>query len=230
MAQNTVDPTERVDASKSKAITEEDVRLTGPNGLLGDDFFEYEELDSAALSKLKAEWELKLIARFEQNPEPLVYLGSAGSFNISTSELRTMAARGLANLLVDVQHTAASRRSAEAKRVEQEQKDAAKRAEEDKDKENEKDSDERTSTTPDPDPNLRTTQPAQNIEFLLKEMGKDKEAGVLEDKKNVGSAPGRTHQNETPPRQEVKAPATGKPVEDSNPQTKNPTKTSSEKE
>lgn len=197
---NAVDPTESYPANRTKAVTEEDVRVSD---WVGDLVNKFEKLDEKELNRRRSELELKLVARFENVPDPIIPLGSAGFMNVSTSELRWMAARTLAGILLDVLHTAPTNRENEVQRVEREQREAAE-AQKEREKNEDKKDDEFTAVSPEADPTLRTTQPSQNIDFTLRQLG-------VKDDKTPNTAPGKTDQDASSvSRQENKSVATGR--------------------
>ena len=196
MAQDVVDPQEGYGPTVSKSITEEDVRVsTHFKNLLG----EGKELSD----KDKAGLELALIARFEQSRDPLLYLESAGSINISTSELRVMAARSLVRLFTDVQSLPLSQKS-DAEQVKKDQVEASKQAKEDEKNKDEDDNDSSSPVTSALTPaETRTTDPSANLEHLKAALGKGDDSGQAK-------APGKEVSGEpAPPREENKTTATG---------------------
>lgn len=217
MAQNPPDPQESFGATKAKAVTEEDVRVSH-RLLKGGDlesltkFESYD--DEERLRKEKAELELKLMARFETVRDPLILLGSAGSLNVSTSELRVMAARTLADLFFDVQSGFNAEVDSDNKRVASEQEEAAKKFEEQKRQHEEDDSvPDPTVTPPANNQTLRTTTPEAELDYLADTLGKrelveGRDASPKLPRQREDSAVDE-NRSETPARRENQVQATG---------------------
>jgi len=226
MAQNPPNATESFAATKSKAVTEEDVRVS--NRLNLKDLFETDVSEDERLRRT-AELELLLIARFETLPYPLVYLGSAGSFSVQSSELRVMAAREIARLMFDVQTGFGQRTKDDNEAVEREQKEATK-AHEEQQKQHDKDESvaEPTNTLPVADPATRSTQPEQELELLARFSDKAKlenQSPKLVKEDSVVD----TNRTETPPRRENTTVATGANVKPDGPAEPEKSNTSTDK-
>jgi hypothetical protein len=209
MAQNPTDPQESFGPTKSKSITEEDVRVS--NRISLKDFFETDVSDDERL-KRKAELELMLIARLETRFDPMVYLGSAGTINAESSELRVIAARGLADLFFDVQTGLGQEVKDDEERIKREQSEGAKAF---KEQEERADKGEGAAPTPFqtlPDPDTRTTTPEAELELLAR--FSKKAEGLVNDQTSSPKLAKEdsvvdTNRAETPARRENQVVATG---------------------
>lgn len=187
---NTPDPTETFGPTRSKAVTEEDVRVSTWVDAKLLELPEVKDLD-----KDNALLALRLVAAFEQVRDPILYLGTAGSVNISTSELRWGVALSLVNVLNQANNGLRKNRDEEQKRIDEDVKNAA------------KDDDNEPAETPE-GADLTTTPSA-----LLDKFASD--AGLnLERKDDTVTAPGKTAEAESASRVENKSPASGTPHKD----------------